>query len=212
LTVRISGRAGQRLPLRRSRSDPGDKAARKLAPEAAPVPYGFRGTPLVANGVRRRLFAGGKWIRTIGTWKISFRFETDFHRIRDDSGFRTSSISTCARMPPHMPAEARGEQSCGFVEPASAERPNRASERAASEGRLRAASPLINRFKRTGWQGAARAVWSAGWVDIMKEGMAPQNGGGQGVQAGRGDLCEIPDRAGLRRGEGLLSSRWRYRI
>jgi hypothetical protein len=92
-----------------------------------------------------RLSAGGKWIRTIGTWKISFRFETDFRRIRDDSGFRTSSISTCARMPPHMPAEARGEESCGFVEPASAERPNRASERAASEGRRRAASPLINR-------------------------------------------------------------------
>ena len=25
-------------------------------------------------------------------------------------------------------------------------------------------------------------------------------------------VCEIPDRAGLRRGEGLLNSRWRYRI
>ena len=48
-------------------------------------------------------------------------------------GFRTSSISTCARMPPHMPAVARGEESCGFVEPASAQRPNRASERAASK-------------------------------------------------------------------------------
>jgi hypothetical protein len=88
----------------------------------------YRAEPMVC-----RLSAGGKWIRTIGTWKISFRFETDFRRIRDDSGFRTSSISTCARMPPHMPAEARGEESCGFVEPASAQRPNRASERAASK-------------------------------------------------------------------------------
>ena len=26
----------------------------------------------------RRLCAGGKWIRTIGTRKISYRFETDF--------------------------------------------------------------------------------------------------------------------------------------
>jgi hypothetical protein len=26
----------------------------------------------------RRLVAGGKWIRTIGTRKISYRFETDF--------------------------------------------------------------------------------------------------------------------------------------
>src|SRR6516164_10335151 len=57
------------------------------------------------NPARRRLPAGGKWIRTIGTGKISFRSETDFRRIRGDSGFRTNSISTCARMPPHMPAE-----------------------------------------------------------------------------------------------------------
>jgi hypothetical protein len=67
------------------------------------------------NPARRRLPAGGKWIRTIGTGKISFRLETDLRRIRGDSGFRTNSISTCARMPPHMPAEARGDQSYGFV-------------------------------------------------------------------------------------------------
>jgi hypothetical protein len=31
------------------------------------VAYGVRGTPPVANGLRRRLFAGGRWIRTIGS-------------------------------------------------------------------------------------------------------------------------------------------------
>ena len=40
-----------------------------------------------------RLPAGGGWIRTIGTRKISYRFETDFCRLGDGSGSRTGFIS-----------------------------------------------------------------------------------------------------------------------
>ena len=38
-------------------------------------------------------------------------------------------------------------------------------------------------------------VWSIGWVDIMQGRHDAAGGGGEGVQAGRGDLREIPDRA-----------------
>ena len=46
-------------------------------------------------------------------------------------------------------------------------------------------------------------VWSVGWTDIMQGRNDAASGGGEGVQAGRGDLRQIPDRtaplSGLRR-------------
>jgi hypothetical protein len=43
--------------------------------------------------VRKRLSAGGKWIRTIGTRKISYRFEADFCRLHDASRSRKGFTS-----------------------------------------------------------------------------------------------------------------------
>ena len=40
-------------------------------------------------------------------------------------------------------------------------------------------------------------VWSAAWADVMQQRDDAAGGGGQGVQADRGDLREIPDRAEL---------------
>ena len=40
-------------------------------------------------------------------------------------------------------------------------------------------------------------VWSAAWADIMRNGMTPEAAADEGVQADRGDLRQIPDRAKL---------------
>jgi hypothetical protein len=41
-----------------------------------------------------RLSAGGKWIRTLSTRKISYRFETDFCRLRDAQGSRRRAAAS----------------------------------------------------------------------------------------------------------------------
>jgi len=93
----------------------------------------------------RGLSAGGKWIRTIGTWKISFRFETDFRRIRDDSGFPNefhlnvrSNATAHARRGPRR-GKLRVCRACFRRTAKSCIRAR------CVEGRRRAASPLIIR-------------------------------------------------------------------
>ena len=49
--------------------------------------------PRRMRAFRCRLFAGGKWIRTISTRKRSYRFETDFCRLHNGSRSRDSFLS-----------------------------------------------------------------------------------------------------------------------
>ena len=45
-----------------------------------------------------RLFAGGRWIRTIGTCKISYRFETDIRRsLAERDSFACTSSTSISR-------------------------------------------------------------------------------------------------------------------
>ena len=49
--------------------------------------------PRRMRAFRCRLFAGGKWIRTISTRKRSYRFETDFCRLHNGSRSRNGFTS-----------------------------------------------------------------------------------------------------------------------
>jgi ABC-type glycerol-3-phosphate transport system substrate-binding protein len=40
-------------------------------------------------------------------------------------------------------------------------------------------------------------VWQTAWAEIIQDRATPQAAAEKGVQAGRGDLLEIPDRGGL---------------
>jgi hypothetical protein len=58
-----------------------------------------------------RLAAGGKWIRTIGTWKISYSFDTDFCRLRDGFGAPRRWISSAhMRCSPRAPSGMPGDR------------------------------------------------------------------------------------------------------
>ena len=58
--------------------------------------------------------------------------------------------------------------------------------------------PIYEAFNPAIAQVNAEHVFSVAMFDVMNEGMAPEAGDRQGVQAGRGDLRKIPDRAGLK--------------
>jgi hypothetical protein len=55
------------------------------------------------------LAAGGEWIRTIGTRKISYRFETDFCRPGDGSDSQTDSFLSRRGTDGSNPAPSSGE-------------------------------------------------------------------------------------------------------
>src|ERR1700741_4693877 len=59
--------------------------------------------------VRTGLAAGGEWIRTIGTRKISYRFETDFCRPGDGSDSQTDSFLSRRGTDGSNPAPSSGE-------------------------------------------------------------------------------------------------------
>ena len=48
-------------------------------------------------------------------------------------------------------------------------------------------------------------VWSTAWMDIIQGGLSPRRGNREVVQAGGGDLRQIPDRAVLLESSGPLS-------